>query len=589
MRPRPIATPSKQRSRRTFGVAATAALVLSLAPAAAAQEEPTAPAIGNGTVCPPPRAELANAFTDDDASVHAENIDCAAAYDFVQGRTATEYEPQAPVTRAQMATIVVSEIETALGAPLPAGDDRFTDDDQSPHQENINKLANAGIVSGVGGDQYAPTQPVNRGQMATFIAQAIDYHDDGDAGNDSVLPTDVDDFFSDDDQSPHQGNINRLAAQGVVRGVATGMYDPMRAMTRAQIATSIMHTAELAARLGVFEPVEIEPRSLTAELGTLNDSGVSGTATVTVNDDNSVTVTVEAEGVEAGQLHPQHIHGLPDAGTNAVCPDASSANQTAGLPEEADDPDQYVALEEGADEYGPVQLSLTNADGSFPTPEGTTYSYERTFTPLELGSLPPLDELENRAIVLHGLTVDSGAYVATLPVACGQLEPGPLTAQLTSLNDSGASGDATLTRNEDGTLTVQVTMTGVEAGQVHPQHIHGFENEEFNSICPTEASADQSQGLPEEADDPDRYIAVEEGADEYGPVLLPLDDESGNFPTPALSTYIYQRTFTTSELEALGDLEELENRAIVIHGLTVDSGEYVASLPIACGQISTSG
>lgn len=585
----PSTTTWRGAARRLLGTAAVGALVLALAPAAAAQEGPTAPAIGNDTVCPPPRTETPDAFTDDEDSIHEENIDCAAAYDFVNGETETSYHPADDVTRAQMATIVVNELEAARGEPLPEGDDAFTDDEQSPHQKNINKLAAAGIVSGVGDNEYAPTRSVNRGQMATFIAEAIDYHDDADAANDSVLPTDVDDFFTDDEQSPHQNNINKLAAQGVVRGVAADMYAPIRDMTRAQIATAIMHTAEIAARLGLFAPVEIESRSLTADLATLNDSGVTGTATVTVNDDNSVTVTVEAEGVEAGEVHPQHIHGFADAGTNAVCPDATSADQTAGLPEEADDPDQYVALEEGADEYGPVQLPLANEDGSFPTPAGTTYTYERTFAPLDLGSLPPLDELENRAIVLHGMTVDSGEYIATLPVACGQLELGSLTAQLASLNDSGASGNATLTRNEDGTLTVQVTMTGVESGQVHPQHIHGFENEEFNSICPTADSADQDDGLPEEANDPDQYIALEEGADEYGGVLLPLDDDNDAFPSPAVPAYTYEHTFSESEVAALGDLDELENRAIVIHGMTVDSGEYVATLPIACGRISTSG
>lgn len=574
---------------RAVSAAAVGALLLAVAPAASAQERPTAPAIGTDTVCPPPRTPVADSFDDDESSVHEENIDCAAAYGFVRGFSPTQYGPQDHVTRAQMATIVVNEIETALGEALPVGEDAFTDDGDSTHEENINKLANAGIVSGVRGGEYAPGRAVNRGQMATFLAQAIDYHDDKDATNDSVLPTDVEDFFTDDVQSPHQDNINRLAAQGVVRGVSADAYAPMRAMTRAQIATAVMHSAEIAARLGLFAPVEIEERSLTVDLEALNGSGVTGTATVTVNEDNSVTVSVEAEGVEAGEVHPQHIHGFADAHENAVCPTEASRDQNEGQPEEADDPDQFISLEEGADEYGPVQLSLTLEDGSFPTPTGTAYSYERTFEPLELGSLPPLDELENRAIVLHGMTVDSGEYVATLPVACGQLEPGALTAQLTQLNESGASAEATLTRNDDGSLTVQIVATGVEAGMVHPQHIHGFDDAEFNSICPTADSADQEAGLPEEADDPDQYVSLEEGADEYGPVKLALEVEGGDFPTPPVPAYTYQRTFTADELSELGDLDELENRAIVLHGMTVDSGEYVATLPIACGRITTSG
>lgn len=54
----------------------------------------------------------------------------------------------------------------------------------------------------------------------------------------------------------------------------------------------------------------------------------------------------------------------------------------------------------------------------------------------------------------------------------------------------------------------------------------------------------------------------------------------------------FERTFTLGEVEfeeegqviSYADLKPLQNRAIVLHGMTVN-GEYVATLPVACGQI----
>lgn len=166
-----------------------------------------------------------------------------------------------------------------------------------------------------------------------------------------------------------------------------------------------------------------DPLVYTANLTSLNNSGVSGTATLTLEQlrgkGQSLTVHIEASGLEAGKLHPQHIHGFDDAKQNAVCPTKANADDIAGLPEEATNPDAFVALEEGAPLYGPVLLALQ----PFPTAPGGTIDFTQTYSGSALKALQPIrTTLTNRHIVLHGLTVDSGTYVATLPVACGQIE-----------------------------------------------------------------------------------------------------------------------------------------------------------------------
>lgn len=140
-----------------------------------------------------------------------------------------------------------------------------------------------------------------------------------------------------------------------------------------------------------------------ASLGALNNSGAHGMAHL-VLDGNRLTVSLEAMGLEAGKPHPQHIHGFMENNRNSTCP--TSALDTNG--------DGLIDLGESVPAYGPVILDLA------PMPVADAQGkvmYTRTFE-ISKDLLP----LQNRAIVLHGLTVN-GTYIATLPVACGQVMP----------------------------------------------------------------------------------------------------------------------------------------------------------------------
>ncbi len=137
----------------------------------------------------------------------------------------------------------------------------------------------------------------------------------------------------------------------------------------------------------------------------LNGSGVSGTATLTLMGDE-LTVHIQASGLEPGMVHPQHIHGFMENNKNSVCPPMSADTDGDGL----------IELGEGLPFYGPVILPLE----PFPTAPDGTIDYTRTFNVADYMHLLPL---QNNVIVLHGMTVD-GEYIATLPVACGMIKPG---------------------------------------------------------------------------------------------------------------------------------------------------------------------
>lgn len=145
-------------------------------------------------------------------------------------------------------------------------------------------------------------------------------------------------------------------------------------------------------------------------------------------------------------------------------------------------------------------------------------------------------------------------------------------ACITELNDSGvvAFGYFNLQGN---TLESHVIAFNTEAGMVHPQHIHGFENGD-QATCPDESADENNDGL----------IDIGEGGPFYGPVLLPLNSAMAEFPTADGSGYyMYSRTFTLTQ-DQLDDLGPLEKNVVVLHGLELDGG-YEATLPVGCGPI----
>ncbi|MGI8999878.1 MAG: glycosyl hydrolase family 18 protein [Candidatus Limnocylindria bacterium] len=133
--------------------------------------------------------------------------------------------PKSVVTREQMASFLAR----ALNLP-PASRDSFTDDETSGHEADINRVAQAGITSGCGPGRFCPKSVVTREQMASFLARAMD------------LPAATGDFFTDDETSDHEADINRMAQAGITGGCDTTTYCPRGVVMREQMA-AFLHRA----------------------------------------------------------------------------------------------------------------------------------------------------------------------------------------------------------------------------------------------------------------------------------------------------------------------------------------------------------
>lgn len=192
------------------------------------------------------------------------------------------------------------------------------------------------------------------------------------------------------------------------------------------------------------------------------------------------------------------------------------------------------------------------------------------------------------------------AATGALALAPGLLLAGPasaahigsydLSAQLSELNDSGASSEVTGSL-EDNELTLSITSTGLLAGAPHAQHIHIG-----------------GQGTcPEPGFDPDGDGATEtlEAADFYGGIQVSLTTEGDTSPDSGLAVdrfpvgdTTYERTVEVSD-EIARDIAD-GNAVVVQHGVDLDgSGAYdgdtmsdldpslpqEATVPATCGTL----
>ncbi len=138
-----------------------------------------------------------------------------------------------PVSRGQMATFLNRALQ------LPAADqDYFTDDNGSTFEDDINRLRQAGITTGCGTDMFCGDLPVSRGQMAAFLNRALQ------------LPAADRDYFTDDNGSTFEDDINRLRQAGITTGCGptTSCWD--QPTSRGQMAAFLYRARDLIKAAG---------------------------------------------------------------------------------------------------------------------------------------------------------------------------------------------------------------------------------------------------------------------------------------------------------------------------------------------------
>ena len=181
-------------------------------------------------------ATCAGTFCDDDGSVFETSIETIAAAGITRGCNPpvnTLFCPHDRVTRGEMAAFLARALE------LPdSGDVEFSDDNRSAFEDAIEMIAAAGITQGCNppaNTRFCPDDHVTRGQMAAFLTRGL-----------SLSSTSAIDFIDDND-SVFESSIERLAAAGITHGCnppANTRFCPDDHVTRGQMAAFLVRALD---------------------------------------------------------------------------------------------------------------------------------------------------------------------------------------------------------------------------------------------------------------------------------------------------------------------------------------------------------
>ena len=190
--------------------------------------------------------------------------------------------------------------------------------------------------------------------------------------------------------------------------------------------------------------------------------------------------------------------------------------------------------------------------------------------------------------LLAAATLGSGAAQAHSPEHGGGDKTVSLSAELTELNGSGASGTATATVRNQRIKHIEVHASGLSPNAPHAQHIH-YGNQALNE-CPTLAQDSNGDGR----------LNTVEGIPAYGPVVVSLNTTGDTtpasfldvtrFPVSESGSYHYSRDNiritkvagtgypgpggTGTAKEIADSIREGEG-VVVIHGIDYNgNGEY---------------
>lgn len=197
-------------------------------------------------------------FADVDGSPHEGDVAALWAADVTSGCDEWLFCPDDPVSREEMAAFLTRALELTRGAAAT-----FDDSGDSPFLAEISALAAAGITDGCAPELFCPEAAVTRGQMASFLARALD------------LPADLPHQFTDVYGSPHESAIAALAVASITHGCGQDRFCPDAEVTRAQMASFLVRA------LGLQPPAQMpeipaEVSDALVELGTPAGPGVEG-------------------------------------------------------------------------------------------------------------------------------------------------------------------------------------------------------------------------------------------------------------------------------------------------------------------------
>ncbi|MBP1157479.1 MULTISPECIES: S-layer homology domain-containing protein [unclassified Paenibacillus] len=172
----------------------------------------------------------------DDLSSHwaKKDIESLVEQKIVEGVTPTQFEPDRSITRAEFATLVVR----SLGLTTVTSNTYFSDVDASSwYADTVSAATYAGLINGYEDNTFHPTAPVTREEMAAIIIRALTYADVASEVNASRQEELLSQFKDADQITWGHKEIAASLNARIMNGMTEDTFSPTSTATRAQAAT----------------------------------------------------------------------------------------------------------------------------------------------------------------------------------------------------------------------------------------------------------------------------------------------------------------------------------------------------------------
>jgi hypothetical protein len=166
----------------------------------------------------------ASSFSDTTGSPHEQAIEDLVRGGVTQGFADGTFRPLTTVRRGQVATFLANALDIT-----PTGGSSLSDVAGSPHERAIYALVQRGVLSGYPDGSFRPQEPLRREHMAVILTRALDLAPEPAAAE----------RFS--DVTAYRGEVGAIVAAGITNGRTERTFAPRADVTRGQMATFLVN------------------------------------------------------------------------------------------------------------------------------------------------------------------------------------------------------------------------------------------------------------------------------------------------------------------------------------------------------------
>lgn len=188
--------------------------------------------------------ESNKSFTDIVSHWGKEAIEVLAGKHIMNGYEGDEFRPNNPITRAEFSTILVKALGLNIDSSLQGS---FKDvGEDSWYYKYVNTANQAGLIQGFGDGRFRPNAPITREQMAVMIIRGLEGFSTYKPVEKDLELMKSSDFEDYREISPWaKKDMSKAVEYGIIKGITMKSIKPSNNTTRAQGAAIILKLIEL--------------------------------------------------------------------------------------------------------------------------------------------------------------------------------------------------------------------------------------------------------------------------------------------------------------------------------------------------------